>query len=211
MEMHKASWRVLSNTIYREKPSLRLAPESLYLCTKSYSISRMASFLSWPCKRESKTKVEAKVGARGPRFAAVWWKATVSISLVQQLGRFLAEPVEAEFHNSLKSSKSQDLGCRIPFLIFFRSLGRRLENPSLHPLREEKDSMISPHADDTLHVWSHLTHAFFTQWNFPLLTHILACSVPGTKLGCNVARVRMCVRLSTMVQRFTSMRALPRN
>lgn len=46
MEMHKASWRVLSNTVYREEPSLRLAPESLYLCTKSYSIFSMASFLS---------------------------------------------------------------------------------------------------------------------------------------------------------------------
>lgn len=91
------------------------------------------------------------------------------------------------------------MGCRTVFQMAFQSLGRGMKSSPLPPPREEKDSMINPYADDTLHDWFHLTHAFFTQWNFPVLTHISACSVPGTKLGCKRARMRMCVRLSAEV------------
>lgn len=43
--------------------------------------------------------------------------------------------------------------------------------------------MINPHADDTHHVWSHLTHTFFPSGIFPLLTYTFSCSILGTKLG----------------------------
>lgn len=135
------------------------------------------------------------------------WYSTQKMILAEQW-----KQGSATRHTCLKCSKNQEhaWGCRLACIMPLRWV----EDLFFIFLERTTESMINPHADDTHHVWSHLTHTFFFPSGiFPLLTYTFSCSILGTKLCviwlwwdviCNL-------RLSTRVQRHISIRtALPR-
>lgn len=70
--------------------------------------------------------------------------------------------------------------------------------------------MINPHADDTYHVWSHLTHTYFSQWNLPIACLHIFLLYPKYQIGCYMAMMGWNLRLSAKVQKHISIRtALP--
>lgn len=115
----------------------------------------------------------------------------------------------ATLHTCLKCSKNQERvwGCRLVCIMPLRWV----EDLFFIFLERTTESMINPHADDTHHVWSHLTHTFFSQWNFPIAYLYIFLLYPRYKTGCYMAVVGCNLRLSTRVQRHISIRtALPR-
>lgn len=66
--------------------------------------------------------------------------------------------------------------------------------------------MINSHAVYTHHVWSHLIHTFFSQWNLSIAYLYIFLLYPRYQIGCYIAMMGCNLRLSTRVQRHISVR-----